>query len=106
MTDKTVPSGKLPERIIYNSGTMLGACATLIGLVKVIEHGRGPSHVDEFAGGAALAFLLAALFAYLSLRADERGTLHHRLEQVADVLFIVGLIALGVIAAGFGFEMI
>lgn len=106
MTDKPVPSGRLPERIISNSGTMVGACATLIGLVKVVEHGQGPSRVDELAGGAALAFLLAALFAYLSLRTDERGGLHHRLEQVADGLFILGLIGLGLIAAGFGFELI
>ena len=106
MSDTPVSSGRLPERIITNSGTMVGACATLIGLVKVVEHGRGPSHVDEFAGGAALAFLLAALFAYLSLRTDERGVLHQRLEQIADVLFILGLMGLGLIAAGFGFEVI
>ncbi|MCI3133033.1 hypothetical protein [Phenylobacterium aquaticum] len=99
-------TGQLPERIIYNCGTMIGACATLIGLVKIVETHKGPSHVDEYAGGAAVAFVLSALFAYLSLRSDQRTTLHHRLELVADTLFILGLVGLGIIGAMFAFEVI
>ena len=52
---------QLQERILSTSGTMEGVCATLIGLVKVLEHGRPLSHVDEYTGCTAVIFVLSAL---------------------------------------------
>ena len=39
---------------------MIGVCATLVGLVKILEARIGPSHVDEYATLTALLFLVSA----------------------------------------------
>ena len=43
---------------------MIGVCTTLIGLVKVAKGHMGPSRVDEYAGLAALLFLVSACAVY------------------------------------------
>src|ERR1700750_3034933 len=50
----------LASHILPVSGTMIGVCATLIGLVKLAESKHGSSHVDEYAALAAVAFLASA----------------------------------------------
>ena len=42
-------SDSLASHILPVSGTMIGVCATLIGLVKLASQRHGPSHVDEYA---------------------------------------------------------
>jgi len=103
-----IPSsgGALPERILYNCGTMVGVCATLIGLVKVSEPHRGATHIDEYAGLTAVIFVLSAMAAYLSLRAPVRKSIHERLENAADLLFICGLTALAVIGLLFAYDLV
>lgn len=61
-------SDSLASHILPVSGTMIGVCATLIGLVKLAESKHGSSHVDEFAAVAAVTFLASALTSYLSIR--------------------------------------
>jgi hypothetical protein len=39
----------LASHILPVSGTMIGVCVTLIGLVKLAEARHGSSHVDEYA---------------------------------------------------------
>ena len=97
---------KIPQLILALSGTMVGACATMIGLVKVMEAHAGPSRVDQYAAGAAGLFLFSALFAYLTLRAKIRTPLHARFELAADVLFILGLAAIGVIGGMFAYDLV
>src|SRR5215813_11380025 len=43
---------------------MIGVSTTLIGLVKVAKGHMGPSRVDEYAGLAALLFLISACGSY------------------------------------------
>ena len=54
-------SESLASHILPVSGTMIGVCATLIGLVKLAEAKHGSSHVDEYAAMAAITFLASAL---------------------------------------------
>ncbi|ACL58173.1 conserved hypothetical protein [Methylobacterium nodulans ORS 2060] len=85
---------------------MVGICATVIGLVKILEERIGPSHVDEYAGLAALLFLASALASYLSMRRTTGIGLSARLERVADLCFVLGLVSLSLIAVLFAYETI
>lgn len=96
----------LAQHILPTSGTMIGICTTLIGLVKVVEGRIGPSHVDEYAACASLLFLASALTSYLSIRYSHRQWLSRRLETVADQCFLVGLLAITAIGLLFAYEAI
>lgn len=97
--------GRMAERILSTSGTMVGVCATLIGLVKLTEARRGLTHIDEFAGVTAVLFVFCALLAYLALR-SRRPAWRARLESIADVLFLIGLAILAVLGIMFGFDVV
>ena len=97
--------GRMAERILSTSGTMVGVCATLIGLVKLTEARRGLSHIDELAGVTAVLFVFCALLAYLALR-SKTPAWRARLEATADVLFLIGLAVLAILGILFGFDVL
>lgn len=98
--------GRLAERVMQSSSGMVGACATLIGLVKLSEPRHGLSHVDEAAGITAVAFVLSALLAYLALRSKNLPRLNARLETAADLLFLGAMVALAAIGVTFAYDLI
>lgn len=98
--------GRLAERVMASSSGMVGACATLIGLVKLTEPRSRLTRVDEYAGFTAVAFVISALLAYLALRSRRRPVLQQRLETVADVLFLVAMVALAGIGLLFAYDLI
>ena len=97
---------ELSRHILPSSGTMIGVCTGLIGLVKIVETQAGPSRVDEFAALTALLFLFSALASYTSIRFEQYAALSGRLERAADAVFLAGLVAIVGIALFFAFEMI
>ena len=99
-------SESLASHILPVSGTMIGVCATLIGLVKLAETKHGSSHVDEYAAMAAVTFLVSALSSYLSIRYSDRTRLSVRIERMADVIFLCGLIGITLVATLFAYEVI
>jgi hypothetical protein len=96
----------LASHILPISGTMIGVCATLIGLAKIAQAKHGTSHVDEFAAVAAITFLASALTSYLSIRVAEQTGRSVRLERLADLIFLAGLIGITVVATLFAYEVI
>ena len=96
----------LASHILPVSGTMIGVCATLIGLVKLAEAKHGSSHVDEYAAIAAVTFLASALTSYLSIRWSHRTKLSILVEQIADVIFLGGLVGITLVATLFAYEVI
>jgi hypothetical protein len=96
----------LASHILPVSGTMIGVCATLIGLVKLAESRHGSSHVDEYAAIAAVTFLTSALTSYLSIRWSDRTRLSVLIEQIADTIFLCGLVAITLVATLFAYEVI
>jgi hypothetical protein len=96
----------LASHILPVSGTMIGVCATLIGLVKLAEAKHGSSHVDEYAALAAVTFLASALTSYLSIRYADRTELSFHIERVADAIFLCGLIGITIVATLFAYEVI
>ncbi|MCO5131581.1 MAG: hypothetical protein M9932_13610 [Xanthobacteraceae bacterium] len=99
-------SDSLASHILPMSGTMIGVCATLIGLVKLAEAKHGPSHVDEYAAIVAVTFLASALTSYLSIRWSNRLRLSIRIERVADMIFLGGLVGITLVATLFAYEVI
>src|ERR1700761_7314021 len=99
-------ASELSVHILPSAATMTGVCATLIGLVKVVEGRIGPSHVDEYVGLVSLLFVVSAITSYVSLRyaGSERASL--RFERTADICFMVGLLGLAIIALLFAYEAI
>jgi hypothetical protein len=97
----------LSKHILPSSGTMIGVCVTLIGLVKIVE-GRivGGSRVDEYAALASLLFLASAIASYISIRHSDRARLSERCEVIADQSFLVGLVGIAAIAILFAYEII
>ena len=99
-------ASSLARHILPSSGTMIGICTTLIGLVKLLEGRTGPSRVDEYGALVAFLFLGSAMLSYLSIRMEHRPSPSRACERVADLLFIIGLTSIVGIAALFAFERI
>jgi hypothetical protein len=85
---------------------MIGVCVTAVGLVKIAESHIGPSNVDIYFSLAAIIFLGSAMLSYLAIRAPVANRGVAILERMADGLFILGLIALTLIATMFAYEVI
>lgn len=76
------------------SSAMVGVCLTVIGLVRVvITLGKADTLADDLLAGDALLFLVSCFLSYAALR--SRGVRRmHRLERVADSVFIVAMIVM------------
>ena len=96
----------LSKHILPSSGTMIGVCATLIGLVKLAEPHIGASRVDEYAALASLLFLASAIASYISIRHPDRARLSERCEIAADQCFLAGLIGIAGITLFFAYQVI
>lgn len=72
----------LASHILPVSGTMIGVCATLIGLAKIAAAKHGSSHVDDYAAVVAVTFLASALASYLSIRLSDQTRLSIRIERL------------------------
>src|SRR5437660_6301178 len=81
------------------SSAMVGVCLTVIGLVRVvITLGTADTLADDLLAADALLFLISSLLSYWALR--SRGLRRmHRLERIADGIFIVAMIGMVVICA-------
>jgi uncharacterized membrane protein len=95
----------LSRIILPLSGTMIGVCATMIGLVKVLETQTGPSHVDEYLSLVLLLFLASSLLSYVSIR-NSGHRLARYVELAADISFLIGLVCLSAVGLFFSYEII
>src|SRR5262245_60406370 len=93
-------NGDVSQHILPTAATMVGACITLIGLVRLVEvHASIATIADNIAACAAVLFLMSTLLSYVSLR-TTRSTV--AAERAADVLFLLGcvlLVACGIMMA-------
>ncbi|MBT1517186.1 hypothetical protein KIP88_43375 [Bradyrhizobium sp. SRL28] len=99
-------SDSLSSHILPVSGTMIGVCTTLIGLVKLAASRHGASHVDEYAALVAVMFLASAMASYLSIRWSYRAQLSIRIERLADIIFLCGLVSITLVATLFAYQVI
>ena len=79
------------------SSAMVGVCLTVIGLIRVvITLARADTVADDFLAGDALLFLVSCLLSYWALRSRSVRRMH-RLEKIADVIFIVATIGMVIV---------
>ena len=78
---------------------MVGVCLTVIGLIRVvITLGTADTVADDLLAADALLFLVSCLLSYWALR--SRGLRRmHRIEKIADGIFIVAMIGMVVVCA-------
>ncbi|HEY7000991.1 MAG TPA: hypothetical protein VH330_04555 [Candidatus Udaeobacter sp.] len=86
-------------QIFTVSSAMVGVCLTVIGLIRVvITLGTADTLADDFLAADALLFLISCLLSYWALR--SRGLRRmHRLERIADGIFIIAMIGMVVVCA-------
>src|SRR5947207_14426343 len=94
---------KLEEDICIHIFTvfsaMVGVFLTVIGLIRVvITLGKADTLADDFLGLDALLFLLSCLLSYWALRSRSLRRMH-RVEQIADGIFILAMIGMVAICA-------
>ena len=81
------------------SSAMVGVCLTVIGLIcVVITLGRADTLADDLLAGDALLFLISCLLSYWALRSRSLRRMH-RLEKIADGIFILAMIGMVIICA-------
>jgi hypothetical protein len=81
------------------SSAMVGVCLTVIGLIRVvITLGRADTLADDFLAADAMLFLISCLLSYWALRSRSLRRMH-RLEKIADGIFIFAMIGMVVICA-------
>ena len=82
------------------SAALVGVCLTVIGLIRVvISTSKVETLVDDFLAADALIFLTSCLLSYWALRTRSLHRMH-RVERVADAIFLVGLFLM-VLSCGF-----
>ena len=97
------PKRQLEEDICIHiftvSSAMVGVCLTVIGLVRVvITLGKADTFADDLLALDALLFLVCCFVSYAALR--SRGSRRmHRLERIADGVFILAMVVMVVICA-------
>jgi hypothetical protein len=78
--------------IFTASAAMVGVCLTVIGILRMVVSLRHTDVLgDDLLAINAMAYLMACLMSYWALRTRSQGR-NHRLEQIADVLFLGSLI--------------
>lgn len=88
------------------SAAMVGVCLTVIGLVRVVTAVRQVDTVaDDLLAVNAILFLASCLLAYWALRTRSTGRMH-RVEQVADGIFIVALLLMVCISLNIAFALL
>ena len=96
----------LSTHILSASVVMIGVSTTLIGLVKVAKARMGATQADQYAALTALLFLCSALTSYFSIRWVDNPKLREKFDQLADLIFICGLVGISAIALFFAYEFI
>jgi hypothetical protein len=87
------------EQVFLGGAAMVGVCLTLMGLVGVIISQRSlENDTDALLAGNAGIFLLSCLAAYFALRTTHPARARNYM-RIADVAFLLGMIAVVVIGA-------
>lgn len=81
------------------SAALVGVCLTVIGIFRAVGELKHFSTLgDNILAIDAMIFLGSCIFAYSALRSKTAKT-KHRLEKIADALFIFGLSLMAIVCA-------
>lgn len=86
----------IAAHIFTTSSVMVGLCLTIISVVRSFpKAGQFKTVVDDLIAVGALVFLVSCFVSYAVLRARHSRRMH-RLESLADGVFLLGLTILAV----------
>jgi len=88
--------------ILSTSANLLGICFIVLTSLKKLALTDG-SLIDEFAVAAVMLFMTSCILSFISMR---RTNSSQRLEQIADFVFLSGLIVLFVATILIAFNLI
>jgi hypothetical protein len=91
---------RMSNQILPNSSNLMGICFLIFSFVKTTGKSEA-TMLDDLAAGGVFIFLTSSILSYFSLRFENQ-----KLEQSADVIFIVGLLLLAVTTSISIFEVI
>jgi hypothetical protein len=85
--------------IFTASAALVGVCLTVIGLIRVvIATTKVGTVADDLLAADASLFMVACLLSYWALRSRSRRRMH-RLERIADAIFLLGLLLMTAVCA-------
>jgi hypothetical protein len=96
-------SNDLSHHILPNSATMVGVCIMVISIVKSMSPGLANYLIDKALAMDSVMFMLSACLSFLAIRSYQYSA---RLEGLAEIIFLVGLISMTLITVVFSFEII
>jgi hypothetical protein len=92
----------LSAHILPTSATLVGACMTVISVVKLMHPGGVGVLIDKLLALGTVLFLASALLSFVAMRVQRAGS---RLESFAEILFVVALGVAGIAAVVLSFQI-
>lgn len=92
----------LAGHILPTSATMVGVCVTAIGLIRLMQVGTVGFYVDKLLAVDSVLFVACSVISFYSARVSGRA---ERLENIAESVFLAGLILLGIAAVIMAFKV-
>lgn len=89
--------------ILNASSNLLGLCFVVLTSLKLLNI-AGKTVIDELTTAAIIMFMTSCILSFLSIRGSIKKS--GRLESIADLFFIGGLLLLFVTALLFSFNII
>ncbi len=86
-------SGKSPH-ILNSSSNLLGFCLVVLTSIKISKFATA-TIIDEITGLSAIVLMVSCILSFLSIRSKSEYK-SAKLERVADIFFLIGLITLGI----------
>jgi hypothetical protein len=77
--------------ILNTASNLLGICFIVLTSLRLLKM-QDDTLVDEFTTGAMILFMVSCILSFLSIKG--KGESSDRFENVAEVLFLTGLICL------------
>ena len=77
--------------ILNTASNLLGICFIVLTSLRILKI-QDDTLVDEFTTGAMILFMVSCILSFLSIKGN--GRLSDRFENIAEVLFLSGLICL------------
>lgn len=85
-----MPENRSPH-ILNTSANLLGLCFIVLTSIKVSKM-QDVTLIDETTALAIILFMTSCILSFLAMR-KKQGS-HDRLEKIADIIFLSGLIVL------------
>ena len=78
--------------ILNTSSNLLGICFIVLTSLRLLKL-QSETMVDEFTTAAMILFMISSILSFLAIR-SRNSKISDRLENVADICFLVGLLCL------------